>query len=86
MTDFDISLSRYQSPKKPIKVRKNLGSNNNGGYNYSDWKNEAELVTYTMEDLVADINTILKDTFNKQIKKNSERLMLYGYIKILFNK
>ncbi len=81
MTDFDISLSRYQSPKKLIKVRKNLGSNNNGGYNYSDWKNEAELVTYTMEDLVADINTILKDTFNKQIKKNSERLMLYGYIK-----
>ena len=81
MTNYDIALSEYSKTKQPIKVRKNLGDNGNGGYNYSDWKNENELVTYTRADLVKDINTILKNAFGKTIKDKSERLLLYGYIK-----
>ena len=81
MTDYDIALSEYSKENKPIKVRKNLGDNGNGGYNYSDWKNEKELVIYKRLDLVNDINIILKNAFGKTIKDKSERLMLYGYIK-----
>lgn len=80
MTNYDVPLSEYSRKQQPIKVRKNLGKNSLGGYNYGDWNNDKELEEYTKANLINDINTILRITFKKTIRTNSERLLLYGYI------